>query len=63
MSGIQTREVVLRIRPGESVSAFARRIAASAPPAPVHVMDQLRTLLVPATPDVVSPPARRLHAA
>lgn len=63
MSGIQTREVVLRIRPGESDADFARRVAASAPPAPTHVMDQLRTLLAPATPDAASAPPRQLRSA
>lgn len=63
MSGTPTHEVVLRIRPGESTADFARRIAASAPPAPTHVMDQLRTLLVPSAPDVSSPPTRQLRSA
>lgn len=63
MSGIQAREAVLRIQPGESDADFARRIATSAPPAPTHVMDQLRALLASATPDADSPPPRQLRSA
>jgi hypothetical protein len=41
---------VLRIQPGESIEDFTRRIVDSAPDAPPHVMDRIRTLLIPATP-------------
>lgn len=65
MSGIQAREVVLRIRPGESETDFARRVAATAPPTPTHVMDRLRALLAPTASAADSGPPRRnlRHAA
>ncbi|MFD1656929.1 hypothetical protein ACFSL4_01440 [Streptomyces caeni] len=50
MSGGETREVTLQIRPGEDLGAFIRRVAASAPPAPPEVIDRLRTLLPIDTP-------------
>lgn len=40
-----SREVILRIRPGESVEDFIRRVAETAPPPPQDLVDRLRALL------------------
>ncbi|MGP4085427.1 hypothetical protein [Streptomyces sp. KR55] len=50
-----SREVVLRIQPGESVDAFTSRIAAAAPPLTPQLADRLRSLLAIDT----EPPAER----
>lgn len=42
--------VVLRIRPGESLEDFTRRIVDTAPDAPPHVIDRIGALLVPSAP-------------
>jgi len=64
MNGRSPGEVVLRIRPGESETDFARRVAHTAPPTPTHVMDRLRALLAPtASATDSSPPRRNLHHA
>lgn len=40
-----SREVLVRIRPGETVDAFTTRIADSAPPLTPELAARLRTLL------------------
>ncbi|MGW1796856.1 hypothetical protein ACWCQN_12805 [Streptomyces sp. NPDC001984] len=52
-------ETVLRIQPGESLEDFTRRIVDTAPDAPPHVMDRIRTLLVPSTPAADPAPSAR----
>lgn len=46
-----SREIVLRMQPGESVEAFTSRIADTAPPLTPGLADRLRSLLA------ITPPA------
>ncbi|MER5909525.1 hypothetical protein ABT124_03215 [Streptomyces sp. NPDC001982] len=55
-------ETVLRIQPGESVDAFTRRIADTAPPLAPALAARLRTLL-PATQAPARPAARHTRTA
>jgi len=57
-----SREVILRIRPGESVEEFTSRIADSAPEAPPEVIARLRALLPVGTQAPVARVAPRQDA-
>ncbi|QIJ62608.1 hypothetical protein [Streptomyces sp. JB150] len=59
----ETREVLLTIRPGESVDEFTSRIADTAPPLTPELAATLRALLPVTTPPVAAPTAPAFQTA
>lgn len=52
-----SRQVVLRMQPGESIDDFTTRVANAAPPLTPHLAHRLRTLLAIAPPTAPAPAA------